>query len=262
MRRAAAAAAVLLVGAACSRPRPAPAIRAADAAIAPVAVIPAEVTHLLVTITPDWDATEGKMRRYTRGPGGWQAAGEPVDVVVGRSGIAWGRGLHGDGAPAGRGGPVKVEGDGRAPAGAFWIRGAYGYDAAAPPGTALPWAQIGPSWRCVDDPHDGRYNDVFDAQGMQETWRSAEEMRRPDDLYKYVVVIGHNDSPARPGAGSCIFFHVWGGPHSPTVGCTAMDEGVLAGLIPWLAPGRTAYVTLPAADYAELATSWRLPLDD
>jgi zinc D-Ala-D-Ala dipeptidase len=241
----------LVAATACSKARP-------PRPVLP-SVLPSEVSHLLVTVTPDWDATAGKMARFTRGPSGWTAAGEPIPVVVGRTGIAWGRGLHGDGAPAGRSGPVKVEGDGKAPAGIFWIRGAYGYDAAPPQGTQVPWAQLGPDWRCVDDPRDGRYNDVFDATGITQTWTSAEEMRRPDELYKYVVYVGHNDSPPRPGAGSCIFLHVWRGPESATVGCTAMEEAILAEVIRWLAPGHTAYVTLPAAEYAVLAPAWGLP---
>jgi L,D-peptidoglycan transpeptidase YkuD (ErfK/YbiS/YcfS/YnhG family) len=202
------------------------------------------------------------MRRYAREPGGaWRSDGQPVPVVVGRSGVGWGRGLHGDGSPAGRAGrgPVKVEGDGRAPAGVFWIRGAYGYDAGPPAGTRLPYTQLADSWRCVDDPASERYNHVFDSSGIAETWASAEEMRRGDELYRWVVIVGHNDPPARPGGGSCIFLHVWGGPDAPTAGCTAMAEPELSALIPWLVPDETAMVALPEAEYAALERSWGLP---
>ena len=37
---------------------------------------------------------------------------------------------------------------------------------------------------------------------------SHEELWRNDSLYDLIVVIGYNDAPALPGAGSAIFLHV------------------------------------------------------
>ena len=66
---------------------------------------------------------------------------------------------------------------------------------------------------------------------------SAEEMKRPDALYTWVVDVAHN--PTRlPNGGSCIFLHVWSGADSTTVGCTAMAEPKLAQLIADRASGR------------------------
>ena len=82
-------------------------------------------------------------------------------------------------------------------------------------------------------------------------------MRRSDDLYRWVVDVGHN--PTRtPAAGSCIFIHLWGGPDAPTVGCTAMDEPHLTRLLAALAPD-AVYVLLPRAEYTALARAWALP---
>lgn len=184
-----------------------------------------------------------------------------MPATVGRAGVAWGRGLHGDGAPAGRDGPVKREGDGRAPAGRFRILRAFGYDAAPPAGAALPYQAVDASWRCVDDPASAHYNDVLDQDGVAVDWSSAEVMRRDDELYRWVVELDHNAaSGAAPvaGGGSCIFLHVWGGPDDVTAGCTAMPREDLEALIAWVRPG-ASYVLLPRSEYAALSAAWRLP---
>lgn len=213
----------------------------------------------MVVTTAGWDATSATLRRFVRDGAGWRADGPSIDAVVGRGGLGWGRGLHGDGAPAGREGQPKVEGDGRAPAGVFWVRSAFGYAPSPPAGTRVPYARVTETWRCVDDPDSSRYNQVFDAAGVEETWKSAEDMLRPDDLYRWVVVIGHNDPPARPRGGSCIFFHVWSGRGAPTVGCTAMAMEEMEKLVTWIDPDGTVVVALPDAEYQALRAGWNLP---
>lgn len=218
----------------------------------------ADAPQLLLGTSAGWDATSVTLQRYERRGGGWVAVGEPVPAVLGRSGAAWGRGLHGAGAPADRAGPVKREGDGRSPAGAFRILRAFGYDDAA---FAVPYQKVDESWRCVDDGASAHYNDVLDADGVTPDWTSAEEMRRPDALYRWVVEIDHNAASgdgAVPGGGSCIFLHVWGGPDDTTAGCTAMAEPDLTALLAWLRPG-AVYVLLPEPERAALAAAWGLP---
>jgi hypothetical protein len=76
--------------------------------------------QMVVVTTPGWDATKGELRRFERNEGGaWHTVGAALPVVIGRTGAAWGTGLHE--VPAGDGGPVKHEGDGRSPAGVFAI---------------------------------------------------------------------------------------------------------------------------------------------
>jgi D-alanyl-D-alanine dipeptidase len=237
-----------------------PAAAAADPAAAPApaaAVIPAEAKELVTAIVDDWDATRATLRRWRRAGAGWQPDGEPWPGVVGKGGAAWGVGLHGAGAPAGRGGPVKREGDGKSPAGAFALRGSYGYAKAPPAGARLPYVRVDERWRCVDDPASKHYDQILDRTTVAPDWKSAEEMRRKDELYAWVVDVAHN--PARaPGAGSCIFLHVWRGEGSATVGCTAMDQRKLERLIATLDPS-AVFVLLPRAEYAALAPAWALP---
>jgi L,D-peptidoglycan transpeptidase YkuD (ErfK/YbiS/YcfS/YnhG family) len=213
--------------------------------------------QLLVGVVDNWDATSATLRLWRRDGATWRAEGEPWPAVIGRTGAAWGAGLHGAGAPPGRAGPVKREGDGKAPAGAFALRASYGYAAAPPAGTRLGYTAVDDAWKCVDDPASPHYDQILDARGAPPDWTSAEDMRRSDELYRWVVDVGHN--PARtPRAGSCIFLHLWRGPDAPTVGCTAMDEPHLEHLLATLDPS-AVYVLLPRAEYDALAASWSLP---
>ena len=211
-------------------------------------------SQLITGVVDDWDATTVQLRLWKHADRGWAPAGEPWTGVIGR-GAAWGDGLHGNGPPTGRSGPAKREGDRRAPAGAFALRGSYGYD----PGvsTKLPYTAVTPSWQCIDDPRSSHYTQILDRSAVAPDWSSAEAMRRDDALYQLVIDIAHNPA-ATPGDGSCVFFHVWRAPGAPTVGCTAMDAARLADLLGRLDPSAT-YVLLPRAEYAALAPAWGLP---
>ena len=220
--------------------------------------IPEASRQLVVVVTPSWEATTGTLRRFARtGPDApWHPVGEPVEVVVGRSGLGWGRGLHG--APPSEG-PQKAEGDGRAPAGVFLLTTAFGYATADSANTGLPYLQATPDLECVDDAASRYYNQVLDRTSVAADWSSHEEMRRGDVLYRRGVVVAHN-AEAAPGGGSCIFLHVWRGPGSTTSGCTAMPEPSLAEVIAWLDhDAAPVLVQLPSSVYRRLRNAWGLP---
>lgn len=210
-------------------------------------------------IVPSWDATAAELQLWTRDGAAWRPARSAWQGVIGRTGAAWGVGLHGRGTPTGRSGPIKREGDGASPAGVFAIAGTYGYADRPPTGAGLPYTQVDPSWKCVDDPRSRHYNRILDQRTTKQDWTSAEDMRRSDDLYTWVVDVAHN-APRSAGDGSCIFLHVWSGPGSSTVGCTAMPAPTLAELIAVLSPGDLpALVLLPRAEYDALRSAWDLP---
>ncbi|HET9620195.1 MAG TPA: hypothetical protein VFP84_02425 [Kofleriaceae bacterium] len=219
--------------------------------------IPADATQLITGVTADWTSSAVTLQRWVRRDGRWVADGASWRGVIGHTGAAWGRGLHGDGAPDHRDGPVKREGDGKSPAGVFAVRGAYGYAAQPPPHTRLAYTQSTAAWQCVDDPASRHYTQIVDRATLAPDWTSAEAMRRRDALYTWVIDIAHNPG-ARPGAGSCIFFHVWRDAQTGTVGCTAMPRPAIARLIAELDPS-AIYVLLPHAEYAALAGAWDLP---
>ncbi len=247
--------ALLLALVACSKPEP--------AAVEPPPTRRIEGPRLLehtpeviVGVVADWTSTQATLRRYRRTGGGWTQLGEPWRAVVGKNGTAWGDGMHGEGG-AGREGPVKREGDGKSPAGVFEIGKSYGSATAAPAGSKLAYNAVDDAWKCVDDPASKHYNRVLDQKTTPVDWKSAEEMKRKDELYEWVVDVSHNAARV-PERGSCIFLHVWSGPEGSTLGCTAMDKLVLESLIATLDP-RAVFVLLPKAEYQANTLGWDLP---
>ncbi|MBX9400455.1 hypothetical protein K4L06_03965 [Lysobacter sp. BMK333-48F3] len=226
---------------------------------------PEQAQQLVLVVTADWDASGGRLQRYARDGAGWRAVGEAAAVTVGRAGSAWGRGLHQ--VPAGDAGPVKREGDGRAPAGLFRIGTAFGYAEHA--ATALPYSAMTVSDYCIDVADSPLYNRIVDARevGAAAVAGSTEPMRRDlhadgDQRYRQGFVIEHNADGAR-GAGSCIFAHLWKAPGEATAGCTAMDPGQMSELLSWLRPeAHPVFVLLPQAQYDALWRSWGLPAPD
>jgi D-alanyl-D-alanine dipeptidase len=241
-------------------PPPSPPVTTTDAGAAATAApkpFRVDAPELIVGVIDDWTSTTVSLRRWERAADrSWEPIHDAWPGVIGKAGAAWGDGLHGHGAPPGRGGPIKREGDKAAPAGVFALRKTYGYAAGAQ--ASLGYQPVGPTWECVDDPTSTHYTQIVDRSKIASPdWTSFETMRRDDDLYTWVVDIAHNPA-ATPGGGSCIFFHVWGGEDVPTVGCTAMSEIKLARLIAEIDP-KTQYVLLPRAEYQALAKSWGLP---
>ena len=232
----------------------------ADAAEAASVRIPDEARQLIVVEAAGWNSTRATIARWQREPGQpWQAVSGPDPAILGYAGVAWGRGLHGDGAPDGRSGPMKREGDGRSPAGIFALGPAYGYAAAAPPGTRVRYTPSSDTLRCVDDGASKHYNQIVDEAAVASDWSSAEDLRRGDAQYTWVVDVRHN-AAAVPEGGSCIFLHVWSGPKGKTTGCTAMAEPVMNALLAGLDPAaRPVLVLLPASERAALAEAWGIP---
>lgn len=234
---------------------PALLVAMAGCAISPTRDAPLEGSaQLALVTTASWEATTGMLRRFERGDGGaWEAVGEPAPVVVGRSGLGWGSGLH---EVSGQG-PMKQEGDGRAPAGAFLLTGTFGYAESGRGG--LPYVRATSDLECVDDVNSAHYNRVLDRTEVDADWSSHEEMRRDDDLYRLGIIVDHNAARV-PGDGSCIFLHIWSGPDSVTAGCTAMPAASLEEIAGWARiEDRPILVQLPQSEYERLRDPWALP---
>lgn len=123
----------------------------------------------------------------------------------------------------------KREGDGATPAGLFPLRRVlWRADRLAhPPGTRLPCTPILPTDGWCDWPGDPLYNRpvTLPYPGRHE------RMWRDDALYDIVVVIGHNDDPVVPGAGSAVFMHLSRDDGGPTAGCIGLSRRDLLGLL-------------------------------
>jgi L,D-peptidoglycan transpeptidase YkuD (ErfK/YbiS/YcfS/YnhG family) len=125
----------------------------------------------------------------------------------------------------------------------------------------VPYRPATESLRCVDDPASKSYNAWVVEGQVTKDWTSAEDMRRKDDLYRWTVWVGHNDAPAEPGAGSCIFLHQRASPTSTTAGCTALEAAPLDRLVAWLDEGaRPVLVQLPEPVLRARARAWGLPV--
>ena len=220
--------------------------------------------QLVLVTTADWDATTGKLRRFERDGKGWREVGEAAPISVGRTGTAWGIGLH----AARSDGPVKREGDGKAPAGVFAIGTAFGYAPNAT--TGLAYKGMGQNDWCIDVPESAYYNKIIDRSLVKAPHldKSSEPMRRDlhvdgDQRYREGFVIEHNADGAVANGGSCIFAHLWKAPGEATAGCTAMAPDSMAPLLAWLdARKRPVFATLPQAQYTQLRTAWNLPAID
>lgn len=214
---------------------------------------------VLVTVA-DWNADHGTLRAFTRGRHGWVAAGISAPVTIGRHGAGWGLGLN---APR-RDGPLKHEGDSRSPAGVFRIGQVFGYAASA--NTTMPYRVLSATDYCVDVAGAKHYNRIVDANvvGAAAVKGSTEPMRRDihlngDQHYRLGFEIEQNWQQ-KPGAGSCIFGHLWTSPTDTTVGCTAMAPAVMQSLVAWLKPQRKPiFVLLPQSAYLKLRADWQLP---
>ena len=157
----------------------------------------------------------------------------------------------------------KKEGDDRAPAGIFRLTSAFGYAAARSAAwVKLPYLALSKQIEGIDDPNSHYYNKLVDRSKVAEIdWRSSEQMRRDDALYKWGVIVDHNPA-AIPGAGSCIFLHIWKNSSAPTAGCTAMAETDLLSLLRWLDPARhPVLIQMPRAAYRSIRSKYGLPSD-
>lgn len=219
--------------------------------------VPPNCSQLIVATAPDWNSMHGKLQRFERSKDNWTAVSEPIPVLFGKNGLAWGSGIAGQDEP----GLHKKERDGRAPAGIFSIGEVFGYDPKLPPGGDYPYHQVteGDIWS--DDPRSPHYNRhiVIDPKNPPDNY-SHEKMRSGDFAYHWLVEIRHNSDPPVPGQGSAIFFHIRRGVNHPTTGCTTMAEPELVKMVAWLrASKHPCYVLLPAEEYERKWQAWKLP---
>jgi L,D-peptidoglycan transpeptidase YkuD (ErfK/YbiS/YcfS/YnhG family) len=159
--------------------------------------------QVVVVTSEGWDSTHGRLQAFTRSGSGWKPEGAAFDVALGRSGSAWGIGLHpATSADAASVGNVASAGDDRwpsrssagtrddqrssptaseAPASGQATSGprkregdgrspagvfALGtaFGYAAQADTALPWQPMQESSYCMDVPDSPYYNRIVDAE--------------------------------------------------------------------------------------------------
>jgi D-alanyl-D-alanine dipeptidase len=209
---------------------------------------------VIVVTTPGWNNVDGTLRRFAKHDGHWQPVGDKSPIVVGKSGLGWDGITEILSAPAQ---PIKKEGDGRSPAGIFKITELFGFDPSLD--AKLAYRPLTEFIECVDDASSQSYNQIVDVKDIPHPdWNSSEKMRTID-VYRLGAVVDYN-SPKVPGAGSCIFLHIWKGPGHGTAGCTAMEQASVQEVTSWLDEKKNPIIIqLPAPLYDRLRESWKLP---
>ena len=128
----------------------------------------------------------------------------------------------------------KREGDKATPVGSFPLRRIlFRPDRVDRPASDLAVAPIEPDDGWCDDPDDPQYN-----QPVKRPYPASHEaLWRDDHVYDLILVLGHNDSPPAPGAGSAIFLHVARDDFRPTEGCVALRKDDVFALLAQCRPG-------------------------
>lgn len=216
--------------------------------------------QLLLVTTAGWNEARARLQRFERQRGAFVAVGPPQAVWVGKAGLAW---RTDEGAPPPPvAGPLKREGDGRAPAGILSFGDMWGYAPSAPAGIRFSYRMSTDCDRCVDDPDHADYNKILrlPTPKAPATWRSAEYLRMETEHYRNLVVIHYNDLRPVKGAGSCIFLHVAPPPGGGTLGCTALPADDLLALLRWLDPAQNPLlIQLPEPALEAALAAWNLP---
>ncbi len=189
--------------------------------------IPNDSSQLLFVKTDGWNAKKGVLQRYEKINNKWEMFGKPIEIILGRNGLGWGKGLHTTPSDAKY---IKKEGDGRAPAGLFYLGNGFGYSDLT---IDFPYSTYKRTDHCVDDSNSKWYNQIVDSTKVKKDYKSFEYMKLNNHLYKYGITVNHNPEQIK-NAGSCIFMHIRSGNGKGTAGCTAMNEDKIMTILKWL----------------------------
>ena len=151
--------------------------------------------------------------------------GRKMRCAVGRAGIA----------------ADKREGDGATPAGVWPIRNVLYRADRVDLATALPAAALDPNDGWCDDPADPDYNRKVTLPHRAR----CESLWRDDAVYDLIAVLGYNDAPVAPGAGSAIFLHLAREDFAPTAGCVALAREDLLAVLREARPGDAVRAVAP-----------------
>lgn len=221
--------------------------------------LPASSTQCIVGIADTWDSSHATLQFHTKSKGTWQPIGPGIPARLGKSGLAWGIGLH----PSPNKATLKQEGDWRAPAGIFTLGGVWGYAPDIKRHPKLPYRRVTPRDLWIEDPEHPHYNrNLILPHDPQTPWEKKQQMKQSDPAHALKLFIHHNaPDTITPGMGSSIFFHIWrANGTKPSAGCTTMAESHLKELIARIDPSQNPlYILLPRAEYESYRKRWKLP---
>jgi len=224
--------------------------------------IPQNTLQLVLVLVDSVNGTQGKLYQFDREPSSsnWNLAARNIPVIVGKNGLAWGKGLQKESEYPDF--PTKKEGDGKSPSGVFYLSTVFGFDEL--PDITIPFLPVNDLVECIDDVNSHYYNQVVNRTEMAEKelpdWNSSEKMRSFIGYYEQGIIVDHNVNPISKGSGSCIFIHNWKPGSDVTSGCTAMIPKDLTNLIHWLNVAKKPVLAqLTLQQYDDLKDVWALP---
>jgi L,D-peptidoglycan transpeptidase YkuD (ErfK/YbiS/YcfS/YnhG family) len=167
----------------------------ATTALAQQSRLPASCRQCIVVGTDSWSASRGTLTAFDRDrKSAWREHDLATPVLIGKAGLAWGRGVVDVKDLAG---PIKIEGDDKAPAGVFRLASVFGRASHAGL-TKMPYLPLSTSIVAVNDPRSRYYNQLVDVTKIQHRdWRTAENMILKDHRYDWGVFVNHNLPPRR-----------------------------------------------------------------
>lgn len=152
-------------------------------------------------------------------------------------------------------GPMKKEGDSKAPAGVFSLGVAFGF--ADSIDNDYPYIPLTSSIECVDDGKSKYYNRIIDVNNVEKDWNSSEKMREIE-LYSLGMMINFNTDEYNIERGSCVFLHYFG--KKGTAGCTSFKKDDMHRIVDWVDKDKNpVIVQLPKEAYLKVKNSWKLP---
>ena len=226
--------------------------------------IPASSFQAILVLTDSLSDSSGILYYFERErtDSKWNVLNEKIPVVLGRSGLGWGIGLHDSTNKFNY--PIKQEGDGRSPAGIFNLSFVFGYKPKDQMhDIKMPYVHITEMVECVDDINSKYYNQVVSKDKIESEkidWKSSEKMYYYDIYYEIGVFVDHNVNPQKKKHGSCIFLHNWDNPNEAMSGCTAMEPKNMHKIVKWLNKEKQpVLIQLTRQTYIALQKEWALP---
>jgi L,D-peptidoglycan transpeptidase YkuD (ErfK/YbiS/YcfS/YnhG family) len=204
---------------------PAPEAPQAAPAVPPrLASLPQGTTQAILVDAPSPASTTATVSAWTRTGNGWTAFLPPTPAHLGTDGIG-----------------AYSEQTSRTPAGTFPITQSFGRQ--PNPGTALPYAHVGPDDWWVGDTKSPLYNthQVCAPGRCPFDERASENLDAAGHAYDHALVIDADMNPVRPGGGSAYFLHIG---DRATAGCVATDEDTVVRLMRWVTPDAHPMISL------------------
>jgi L,D-peptidoglycan transpeptidase YkuD (ErfK/YbiS/YcfS/YnhG family) len=174
----------------------------------------ASARRLVLVTAPDMNTPNATIERFERAGDRWQLVAAAQPALIGRNGMAWSQAFR---ALAGRGEPIKVDGDKRAPAGFYRIGGSFGFA----PSSRANYLHVKEGTVCVDEPASPAYNTITTRAKVGSTVHAENMWRVP--AYRHGLLVDY-PTDRKNRAGSCIFIHIRMPDAKYTQGCVAVPE--------------------------------------